>query len=79
MAKSRKNNILKSVEKTSNKVLPVVDKSLKTVGSTAKDVAKISLPVASSLINPNPFESLKNLTIPLFIIIILFRQRYTNY
>ena len=45
MAKSRKNNILKSVEKTSSKVLPVVDKSLKTVGSTAKDVAKISLPV----------------------------------
>ena len=45
MAKSRKNNILKSVEKTSSKVLPVVDKGLKTVGTTAKDVAKISLPV----------------------------------
>jgi hypothetical protein len=45
MAKSRKNNILKSVQKTSSKVLPVVDESLKTVGTTAKDVAKISLPV----------------------------------
>jgi hypothetical protein len=45
MAKSRKNNILKSVQKTSSKVLPVVDKGLKTVGTTAKDVAKISLPV----------------------------------
>jgi hypothetical protein len=45
MAKSRKNNILKSVEKTSKKVLPVVDESLQTVGTTAKDVAKMSLPV----------------------------------
>ena len=45
MTKSRKNSILKSVEKTSNKVLPVVDDGLKTVGSTAKDVAKISLPI----------------------------------
>jgi hypothetical protein len=45
MTKSRKNSILKSVQKTSNKVLPVVDKGLKTVGTTAKDVAKISIPV----------------------------------
>ena len=45
MAKSRKNNILKSVEKTSTKVLPVVDKGLKNVGTTAKDVAKVSLPI----------------------------------
>ena len=45
MAKSRKNNILKSVEKTSKKVLPVVDKSLKNVGTTAKDVANVSLPI----------------------------------
>ena len=45
MAKSRKNNILKSVEKSSKKVLPVVDESLQTVGTTAKDVAKISLPI----------------------------------
>jgi hypothetical protein len=45
MTKSRKNSILKSVGKTSSKVLPVVDKSLQTVGSTAKDVAKISLPI----------------------------------
>jgi len=45
MTKSRKNSILKSVEKTSNKVLPVVDEGLQTVGSTAKDVAKISRPI----------------------------------
>jgi len=45
MGKSRKNSILKSVQKTSNKVLPVVDKSLQKVGSTAKDVAKISIPI----------------------------------
>ncbi len=45
MGKSRKNSILKSVEKTSNKVLPVVDTGLQTVGSTAKDVAKISIPI----------------------------------
>ena len=45
MAKSRKNSILKSVQKTSSKVLPVVDESLQTVGSTAKDVAKISIPI----------------------------------
>jgi hypothetical protein len=45
MGKSRKNSILKSVQKTSNKVLPVVDTGLKTVGTTAKDVAKISIPI----------------------------------
>lgn len=45
MGKSRKNSILKSVQKTSNKILPVVDTGLKTVGSTAKDVAKISIPI----------------------------------
>ena len=45
MAKSRKNSILKSVQKTSNKVLPAVDEGLQTVGSTAKDMAKISLPI----------------------------------
>jgi hypothetical protein len=45
MAKSRKNSILKSVGKTSSKVLPVVDKGLKTVGTTAKHVVKNSLPV----------------------------------
>jgi hypothetical protein len=45
MAKTRKNNILKTVSKTSNKVLPVVDKGLKTIGTTAKDVASSSLPI----------------------------------
>jgi hypothetical protein len=45
MTKSRKNSILKSVEKTSKKVLPVVDKGLQSVGITAKDVAQKSLPI----------------------------------
>ena len=45
MTKSRKNSILKSVQKTSSKVLPVVDEGLQTVGSTAKDMAKISIPI----------------------------------
>ena len=45
MAKSRKNNIIKTVTKTSNKVLPVVDKGLKTIGTTAKDVASSSIPI----------------------------------
>ena len=45
MGKSRKNSILKSVQKSSNKILPVVDTGLKTVGSTAKDVAKLSVPI----------------------------------
>lgn len=45
MAKSRKNNILKSMTKTSKSVLPVVDKSLKTVGTLAKGVAKSSIPI----------------------------------
>ena len=45
MTKSRKNSILKSVQKTSSKVLPVVDEGLQTVGSTAKDMAKMSLPI----------------------------------
>jgi len=45
MTKTRKTNILKSVEKNSKKVLPSVDKGLLKVGETAKDVAKISLPI----------------------------------
>lgn len=45
MTKSRKNSILKSVGKTSSKVLPVVDKGLQTVGTTAKHVAQNSLPI----------------------------------
>ena len=48
MAKSRKNSILKSVQKTSSKVLPVLDKSLQTVGSTAKHVAQNSLPIVEN-------------------------------
>jgi hypothetical protein len=45
MTKSRKNSILKSVEKTSKKVLPVLNKGLKGIGSTAKHVAQNSLPI----------------------------------
>jgi hypothetical protein len=45
MTKTRKTNILKSVEKNSKKVLPSLDKGLLKVGETAKDVAKVSLPI----------------------------------
>lgn len=47
MAKSRKNrsSVVKSLSKTANKALPVVDESLQTVGTTAKDVAKASFPI----------------------------------
>jgi hypothetical protein len=47
MAKSRKNrkNIIKNITETANKTLPIVDDGLKTVGNTAKGVAKTSVPV----------------------------------
>jgi len=47
MAKSRshRSSILKSIRSTSEKALPVVDKGLKTVGTTAKYVAVKSAPV----------------------------------
>jgi len=45
MAKSRKFNVLKTVKTTSKRVLPSIDKGLKTVGSTAKNVAESSIPV----------------------------------
>jgi hypothetical protein len=47
MAKSRKNrnSIVKNITKTAETALPVVDKSLKKVGETAKNVAKSSVPV----------------------------------
>lgn len=45
MAKSRKNNLMKSLRNTASKTLPVVDKGLKTVGSTAKSVVNSSLPI----------------------------------
>jgi hypothetical protein len=45
MAKSRKSNVMKTIKKTANKTLPVVDKGLKTVGTTAKDVAEASIPI----------------------------------
>jgi len=48
MAKSRRNrssNILKSIQNTSSKAIPVVGKGLKNVGTTAKNVATKSAPV----------------------------------
>jgi hypothetical protein len=48
MAKSRRNrrsNILKSIQKTSSKAIPVVGKGLKNVGNVAKNVAIESKPV----------------------------------
>jgi hypothetical protein len=47
MAKSRKNNtnIFKSVKNTTDSVVPVINKGLTTVGTTAKGVAVKSAPV----------------------------------
>jgi len=48
MAKSRRNrrsNILKSIQKTSSKAIPVVGKGLKNVGNVAKNAALKSKPV----------------------------------
>jgi hypothetical protein len=47
MAKSRRNrkNFIKNIAETANKTLPIVDDGLKTVGNTAKGVAKTSVPV----------------------------------
>lgn len=45
MGKSRKSNVMKTIKKTADKTLPVVDKSLKKIGHTAKDVAEASIPI----------------------------------
>jgi len=47
MGKSRRHrsSVVKSITKTASKTLPAVDKGLKTVGSTAKNVASASIPV----------------------------------
>jgi hypothetical protein len=44
MAKSRK-SLIKSVKSAASKALPAVNKGLQTVGSTAKHVAKASIPI----------------------------------
>ncbi len=44
MAKSRK-SLIKSVKSVADKALPVVNKGLTTVGSTAKTVASASIPI----------------------------------
>jgi len=45
MGKSRKSSVMKTINKTANQALPVVDKGLKTVGTAAKDVADASIPI----------------------------------
>jgi len=45
MTKSRKNNLIKTINKTANQTLPVIDKGLKTIGTTTKDIAKASIPI----------------------------------
>ena len=47
MGKSRRHrsSVVKSISKTASKTLPVVNKGLKTVGSTAKNVVDASIPV----------------------------------
>lgn len=47
MGKSHRSRstLVKSISKTASKTLPVVNKGLKTVGSTAKNVASASIPV----------------------------------
>lgn len=43
--KGNKKNLLKNIKKTTQKVLPVVDSSLKTIGKTVKNAAEKSAPV----------------------------------
>jgi hypothetical protein len=45
MGKSRRNSIMKRIDTTASKTLPVVDKGLKTVGTVAKDAAQASIPI----------------------------------
>jgi len=42
---STKRNLMKSIETTTDKALPVVNKTLTTVGNTTKKVAVASIPV----------------------------------
>ena len=41
----RRSSVMRSIQNTAKSTLPVVNKGLKTVGSTAKDVAEKSIPV----------------------------------
>jgi hypothetical protein len=47
MAKSRSNrkSVLKTITKTTESALPIVNKGLNTVGTTAKNVASASIPI----------------------------------
>ena len=44
-SQSRRKNVLKTVTKTTEKALPILDKGLTTVGKTVKNVAEVSIPV----------------------------------
>lgn len=43
--KSNRKSLMKSIKNTTNKVLPIVDKGLNTVGSVTKTLAKKSVPI----------------------------------
>jgi hypothetical protein len=45
MGKSRKIDVMKKINVTASETLPVVDRGLQTVGTTAKDVAQSSIPI----------------------------------
>jgi hypothetical protein len=45
MRKLRKSSVMKTIKKTTDQALPVVNKGLNTVGTTVKDVAKASIPI----------------------------------
>jgi hypothetical protein len=44
-SRRRRSSVVKSITKTASKTIPSVNKGLKTVGSTAKNVASASIPV----------------------------------
>ena len=43
--KSKSNSLEKTIKKTADKTLPIVNKGLEHVGKTAKDVAESSIPI----------------------------------
>jgi hypothetical protein len=43
--KSRRSSIIKSIRTTADRTLPSVNKGLTRIGTTAKDVASVSVPV----------------------------------
>lgn len=45
---TRMTSSLKNIKKTVNKTLPIVDKGIKTIGSNAKHIAKVSVPIVEN-------------------------------